>query len=88
MENEDPDEDAVVRTAAEAAESLIFSRYSPSSVSDYDVTVRFEEGILDVDVFVEVPEASEEAEQQAAEDAGLAAREAVDRLLESSDGPH
>lgn len=78
------DEDAVVRAAAEAAESLIFSRFSPSAVSDYDVTVRFEDGVLEVDVFVEVPDATEAAQQRAADDAALAAREAADRLVDES----
>ena len=78
-------DDDVVRAAAEAAESLIFSRFSASAVSDYDVTVSFDEGVLEVDVFVEVPDASAADEQRAADDAALAAREAADRVLEGVD---
>lgn len=82
----DQDDKAAVRAAAEAAESLIFSRFSPSEVSDYDVTVRFEAGVLEVEVVLEVPDATEDEQQRAADDAALAAREAADRVIENADG--
>ncbi|MCT9096075.1 DUF3194 domain-containing protein [Haloarchaeobius sp. HME9146] len=75
-----PTDEEVVRTAAEAAEGLILSRFKQSDVTDMDVTVTFEEGVLDVDVYLNVP--GEEAKsEQVAEDAALAARSAVDDLF-------
>jgi len=73
-------DDEVVETAADAAENVIFSRLSVSDVEDYDVTVTFEERVLDVDVYVKAPEASAD-ESRVADDAALAARGAVDDLL-------
>ncbi|UPV99022.1 DUF3194 domain-containing protein [Halorussus gelatinilyticus] len=74
-----PTDDEVVQTAAEAAEGLIFARLKNSAVKDLDVTVEFEEGVLDVDVYLNAPEADDEDE--IAEDAALAARSAVDDLF-------
>ena len=74
-----PTDDEVVQTAAEAAEGLILSRLSNSAVKDLDVTVSFEDGVLDVDVYLNAPEADDE--EQIAEDAALAARSAVDELF-------
>ncbi|MFC4550547.1 MULTISPECIES: DUF3194 domain-containing protein [Halorussus] len=75
-----PSDDEVVRTAAEAAEGLIFSRFKQSTVKDVDVTVTFEDGVLDVDVYLNVPDEQAKAEK-VAEDAALAARSAVDDLF-------
>lgn len=72
---------AVVKTAAEAAENLIFSRLAREDVRDLDVTVTFESGILEVDVYLNAPEA-DEPEAAVADDAALAAQAAVDELLE------
>lgn len=74
------DDETVVQTAAEAAEGVIFSRYRQSDVTDFDVTVTFEDGILDVDVYVNAPEADAD-EATVADDAALAARAAVDDLF-------
>ncbi|MFC7081214.1 DUF3194 domain-containing protein [Halorussus caseinilyticus] len=74
-----PSDDEVVQTAAEAAEGLILSRLSNSAVKDLDVTVSFEDGILEVDVYLNAPEADDE--DQIADDAALAARSAVDELF-------
>jgi hypothetical protein len=74
----EPEDEEVVQTAAEAAEGLVFSRYSRSEVEDLDVTVRFEDGILEVDVYLNVED--REAEQ-VVEDAVLAAESAVDELF-------
>lgn len=71
-------EAAVVETAAEAAADLVFSRVSRSAVEDLDVTVVYEEGVLEVDVYLEVPGEDEAA---IADDAALAAGAAVDELL-------
>ncbi|MCH7659901.1 MAG: DUF3194 domain-containing protein [Euryarchaeota archaeon] len=77
----EPTDEQVVRTAAEAAEGLIFSRYSRSDVDDLDVTVRFEDGVLEIDVYLNAGEESE----QVAEDAVRAAESAVDELFEESE---
>jgi len=74
-----PTDDEVVQTAAEAAEGLIFARLTNSAVKDVDVTVEFEDGVLDVDVYLNAPDATDE--EQVAEDAALAARSAVDDLF-------
>ncbi|MDS0257800.1 DUF3194 domain-containing protein [Haloarcula sp. S1CR25-12] len=75
-----PTDDEVVQTAAEAAENVIFSRLGVSEVEDYDVTVTFEDGVLDVDVYVNAPDSSAD-EGRLADDAALAARGAVDELF-------
>lgn len=74
---------AVVETAASAAEEVVFSRIDAGELEDYDVTVTFEEGILEVDVYVNAPESTAD-EDAVAEDAALAARAAVDDLFEGS----
>ncbi|WP_277540204.1 DUF3194 domain-containing protein [Haloarcula laminariae] len=74
-------DDEVVETAADAAENVIFARLSVGDIDDYDVTVTFEEGVLDVDVYVKAPDASAD-EERVADDAALAARGAVDELFE------
>ena len=75
-----PTDEQVVQTAAEAAEDVIFSRLKQSAVDDYDVRVTFEDGILEVDVYVEAPDADAD-EERVADDAALAARSAVDDLF-------
>ena len=74
------DED-IVTAAVDAAESVVFSRYSRSEIRDLDVTVRYESGDLEVDVYLNVPDDADS--EQVADDAALAARSAVDDLLES-----
>ena len=74
-------DDKVVETAANAAKDVIFSRLSVSDIGDYDVTVTFEEQVLDVDVYLKAPDASAD-EERVADDAALAARGAVDDLLD------
>ncbi len=75
-----PSDEAVVQTASAAAEDLIFERIKQSNVKDFDVTVTFEEGILEVDVYVNAPNANRD-EEKVANDAALAARAAVDELF-------
>jgi len=77
---DDPDDAEVVRTAASAAENVVFSRYDRSEIDDLDVTVTFEDGILEVDVYLHAEGRPDP--DQAADDAALAARGAVDDLLE------
>ena len=74
------DDALVVQTAAEAAEGVVFSRYKRSAVRDLDITVTFEEGQLEVDVYLDAPDDVADP-QEVAEDAALAARGAVDDLL-------
>ncbi|MFB6131555.1 MAG: DUF3194 domain-containing protein [Salinigranum sp.] len=76
-----PTDEEVVRTAAEAAEGVIFDRYKQSRVRDFDVTVSFEDGVLDVDVYLNAPDDAED-EERVAEEAARAAREAVDDLFD------
>jgi hypothetical protein len=76
-----PSDEEIVRTAAEAAEDLVFSRLDGSNVDDLDVTVTFEEGILELDVYVNA-DAPRADPNQVAEDAVLAGRAAADELLE------
>ncbi|MFY4812286.1 DUF3194 domain-containing protein [Haloarcula sp. AONF1] len=76
-----PTDDEVVETASTAAEDVVFSRYDVSAVEDLDVTTTFEDGVLDVDVYVNAPD-SRQDEAQVADDAALAARAAVDDLFE------
>ncbi|MBV0923823.1 DUF3194 domain-containing protein [Halomicroarcula limicola] len=76
-----PTDDEVVETAASAAENVVFSRFDKNDVEDIDVTVTFEDGVLEVDVYVNAPE-SRLDEERVAEDAALAARSAVDDLFE------
>ncbi|NKE34395.1 DUF3194 domain-containing protein [Natronococcus sp. JC468] len=80
MPNEEPTDEEIVQTASDAAEGLIFSRYKQSNVRDCDVTVSFEDGVLEVDVYLNAPEGAADPDQ-VADDAALAAREAVDELF-------
>ncbi|MFC7059478.1 DUF3194 domain-containing protein [Halovenus salina] len=75
-----PDDETVVETAADAAENVIFSRYDRSAVSDVDITVTFEDGTLEVDIYLDAEEGRTDPEQ-VTEDAALAAQSAVDDLL-------
>ncbi|MFC7138681.1 DUF3194 domain-containing protein [Halosimplex aquaticum] len=78
--NGDPSDETVVQTAAEAAENVVFSRLDRSSVEDVDITVSFEDGILEVDIYLNAPDASGDPDR-VADDAALAARGAVDDLF-------
>ena len=78
-----PDDEEVVHAAVDAAEDVIFSRYGRSEVRDLDVAVAFEDGELSVDVYLNVPD--DDAVERVADDAALAAVDAVDRLLGQRD---
>ncbi|WP_257298741.1 DUF3194 domain-containing protein [Haloarchaeobius sp. FL176] len=77
----DPTDEEVVQVAAEAAEGLVRSRFKQSNVRDLDVTVTFEDGVLDVDVYLNAPEGDADAEA-VADEAARAAQSAVDELFE------
>ena len=80
----DPADETVVRTAAEAAEGVVFSRYRQSDVRDLDVTVTFEEGVLEVDVYLNVPDdVTGPDPSSVADEAARAAQDAVDDLFEN-----
>lgn len=76
-----PTDDEVVDAAAQAAEDVVFSRFDASEVEDLDVTVSFEDDLLEVDVYLNAPDARQD-EERVADDAALAARAAVDDLFE------
>lgn len=71
----------VVEAASTAAEGLILDRIRSSDVEDMDVTVTFDDGILEVDVYVHAPNADVDVDQ-VVDDAALAAQDAVDELFE------
>jgi len=75
-----PADDEVVQAAARAAEDVVFSRLDTSEVRDLDVTVTFEDDVLEVDVYLDAPEGRAD-EERVADDAALAARAAADELL-------
>jgi len=78
-----PDDETVVETGAAAARDIVFSRFDTDEVRDLDVTVRFDDGVLAVDVYLDVPDPGLDDPDRVADDAALAARRAVDRLFES-----
>jgi len=73
-----PDDQEVVETAVEAAEDVILSRYGRNEIRDLDVAVSFEQNRLSVDIYLNAPGDAD----RVADDAALAARAAVDSLLE------
>ncbi|GGL70642.1 DUF3194 domain-containing protein [Halocalculus aciditolerans] len=75
-----PTDEAVVETAAEAAEGYVFSELARSDVDDLDITVTFEDGVLDVEVYVNAPDADADVER-VADDAAMVAGQAVDDLF-------
>lgn len=78
-----PTDTEVVQTAADAAEGVIYSRYKQSRVKDVDVTVVFEDGILDVDIYLNPPDNHNTDPEQITDDAVAAAQAAVDELFAS-----
>ncbi|MFW5963577.1 MAG: DUF3194 domain-containing protein [Natronomonas sp.] len=78
----EPSDEEVVEAASDAAEGVVLSRYKQSEVTDLDVTVRFEEGILEVDVYLNAPE--EPDPEDVVQEAIEAAEDAVDELFEDA----
>ena len=76
-----PTDERVVETAAEAAEGVIFARYKQSEVRDFDVTVTFEDGVLEVDVYVNAPDDAQADADAVADEAARTAQDAVDELF-------
>jgi hypothetical protein len=81
MSEADPTDEEVVETASAAAEGVVLDRYKQSELTDLDVTVTFEDGVLDVDVYVNPPEDADPDVEAVAEEAALAAQDAVDELF-------
>lgn len=79
--NDGPSDQEVVETASAAAEGVVLSYYSQSSLKDLDITVSFDEGVLEVDVYINPPEESEPDAEAVADEAALAAQDAVDELF-------
>ena len=79
-DDSEPTDEAVVEAASEAAEGLVLSRYKQSAVTDLDVTVRFEDGVLEVDVYLNAPDDPDP--KAVAQEAVDAAEAAVDDLFE------
>jgi len=75
------DAESVVETASEAAHGYVFSRLANADVDDLDITVSFEDEMLEVDVSILAPNTDEDVEQ-IAEDAARVAGNAVDELVE------
>jgi hypothetical protein len=76
------DSATVVETASEAAHGYIFSRLAKSSVEDIDLTVSYEDEVLEVDVTILAPDADADVEE-IAQDAARVAGDAVDELFEA-----
>ncbi len=74
-----PSDADVVEAAAAAAEGVVRSRYKQSEILDLDVTATFEDGRLDVDVYVDAPDDPDPA--VVANEAVEAAEAAVDDLF-------
>ncbi len=81
-----PSDEEVVRAASTAAEGVILDHYKQSELTDFDVTVEFEAGVLDIDVYVNPPEDADSDPDAVADEAALAAGDAVDELFEAGDG--
>jgi len=77
----EPTDETVVQTAAEAAEGLVFARFANSAVKDLDITVGFDDGILDVDVYLNTVDDAEADPDAVAQEAVEAAEAAVDDLF-------
>jgi len=80
--SDEPSDDTVVETAAEAAEGLVLSRLQNSSITDLDITVSFEDGVLDIDVYLNTSDDAEADADAVVEEAIDAAESAVDDLFE------
>ena len=81
-----PTDGDIVEAGATAAREFVLSRFDTDEIRDLDVTVTFEDGVLEVDVYLDVPDPGSRDPGQVADDAALTARRAVDRLFEETDG--
>jgi hypothetical protein len=81
-----PSDEAVVQTAADAAEGVIFAEYRQSTVTDVDITVSFESGVLEVDVYLNIPDDVSPPADDVADEAARTAQAAVDELFDETQG--
>lgn len=78
-----PDEAEIVEAASEAAERTVFATCDRSAVTDLDVTVKYVDDELSVDVYLDA--ADETIDEEAlVEEAATAAGEAVDDLVDGT----
>ncbi|MFD1640618.1 DUF3194 domain-containing protein [Halohasta litorea] len=77
----EPTDETVVQTAAEAAEGLVFARFANSDVTDLDITVGFDDGMLEVDVYLNTVDDAEGDPDEVVQEAVEAAEDAVDDLF-------
>lgn len=76
-----PTDQEVVETASAAAEGVVMSQYSQTDLKDLDITVSFEDAVLDVDVYLNPVADAEPDAEAVADEAALAAQDAVDDLF-------
>ena len=81
-EASEPTDQTVVETAANAAEGVILARFANSDIKDIDITVTFDDGILDVDVYLTTTAGAAADADAVATEAVEAAEAAVDKLFE------
>jgi hypothetical protein len=79
--SEEPTDAEVVETASAAAEGVVLEHYKQSELTDLDITVTFEEGVLEVDVYINPPEDADPDADAVADEAARTARDAVDELF-------
>jgi len=77
----EPTDETVVQTAAKAAEGLVFARFANSDVTDLDITVGFDDGMLEVDVYLNTVDDAEADPDAVVQEAVEAAEDAVDDLF-------
>jgi len=77
----EPTDETVVQKAAEAAEGLVFARFANSDVTDLDITVGFDDGMLEVDVYLNTVDDAEADPDAVVQEAVEAAEDAVDDLF-------
>ena len=81
MPTDEPTDAEVVETASAAAEGIVLDHYKQSELTDLDITVTFEEGVLDVDVYINPPADAEADAEAVADEAARTAQDAVDELF-------
>lgn len=79
--SQEPTDAEVVETASAAAEGVVLKHYKQSELKDLDITVTFEEGVLEVDVYINPPADAEPDAEAVADEAARAAQDAVDELF-------
>ncbi|MFB6281729.1 MAG: DUF3194 domain-containing protein [Haloferacaceae archaeon] len=79
-----PTDEEVVEAAAAAAEGVVLDRYKQSRIDDLDLTVTFDDGVLEVDVYVNPPDDADHDPDEVVDAAVEAAEAAVDDLFASA----